>query len=235
MQILFFSVIVAGLVGYIVCRTGLLSDLSQTILILLGIAGIGSAAAKATDVNKNRLEFENWAWLIRKHWLPNGGLAEVNRARWRDIVTTDGEFDVYHFQNLIFSIVVGGGLLVVGLRDLASFSIPDTLLGVLGLSQVVYVAGKLVAPPSFAELNTAATALRALEKDFVDAAARTPDPTAAAGAPLHAPASLAEARRLAGDERYNNYMDRARNVRIMFTELTGRTVPDDAIQPAFAY
>src|SRR5262249_46800543 len=150
-----FSVIVVGLVAYIFSRTGILSELSGTILVLLGIAGVGSAAAKGTDVSRNRLDFDNWVWFIRKGWLPKGGLAEVNNARWRDIVTTNGEFDVYHFQNLIFSIVVGGALVFIGLRDLATFSIPETLLGILGLSQVVYLGGKLVAPPSCSELNAA--------------------------------------------------------------------------------
>jgi hypothetical protein len=215
-----------------VSRTGILSDLSSTILLLLGIAGVGSAAAKATDVSRNRLDFENWAWFIRKEWLPQGGLAAINSARWRDIVTTDGEFDVYHFQNLIFSVVVGGALLVVGLRDLASFSIPETLLGVLGLSQVVYIGGKLVAPPTCSELNTATTALRELERDFVATAGRTPDPQAPAGAnPLDPPASLDAAIRRAGRAKYDAYMDRVKTVRIMFTAVTGHQVDDDRLAP----
>jgi hypothetical protein len=212
-----------------------LTDLSPTILVLLGIAGVGSAAAKATDVSRNRIEFENWAWFIRKGWLPKGGLAAVNSAGWRDIVTTDGEFDVYHFQNLIFGVVVGGALVVVGLRDLASFSIPETLLGILGLSQVVYLGGKLVAAPSSSELNTATTALRELEKDFVTTAAITADTAPPAGrAPLDPPQDLAAAIRRAGPAKYAAYMDRMKNVRIMFTSVTGREVPDDAVKPAIA-
>jgi hypothetical protein len=227
--------IVAGLVAYIVSRTGLLSDLSPTILILMGIAGVGTAAAKATDVSRNRLGFENWAWLIRKGWLPEGGLAAVNVARWRDIVTTDGEFDVYHFQNLIFSAVVGGALVIVGLSDLASFSIPETLLGILGLSQVVYIGGKLVAPPAVSELNAATTALRELERDFVVTAARTPDPAPPPGTnPLDPPPDLDAAIRRAGRGKYDAYMDRVKNVRIMFTSVTGQQVNDDRIQLAFA-
>ena len=233
LQILFFSMIVAGLVGYIVSRTGILSNLSSTVLLLLGIAGIGSAAAKATDVSRSRLDFDNWAWFIRKGWLPEGGLAAVNDARWRDLVTTDGEFDVYHFQNLIFSLVVGGALLVVGLRDLATFSIPDTLLGVLGLSQVVYVGGKLVAPPTFAELNTATTALRQLEKDFVATATSTPDPSLPD--PREPPDDLDAAIRRAGRAKYDAYMDRAKSVRIIFQAVTGQPVDEQRLGPAFAF
>src|SRR5215213_78968 len=111
LQVLFFTIIVFGLLGYVVLRAGILSNVSLTVLGLLGIAGVGAAASKATDVTKNRLDFDNWAWLIRKEWLPPGGLAAENTAKWRDIVTSDGEFDIYRFQSFIFSVVVGGALL----------------------------------------------------------------------------------------------------------------------------
>jgi hypothetical protein len=176
LQILFFSCVVVGLLAFIIMRTGILSNLSGTILTLLGISAVGAAASKATDATKNRLDFENWAWLIEKNWLPPNGLTAINTARWRDVVTTDGEFDVYRFQMLLFSIVVGGALLTSPWQDLASFSIPDNLLGVLGLSQVVYVGGKLVAPPSMADLDKALTELRQLESEFRNAAITRPDP-----------------------------------------------------------
>ena len=236
LQILFFSVIVVGLVGYIVSRTGILSNLSSTILILLGIAGVGSAASKATDVSRNRIDFDNWAWFVRKGWLPHGGLAAVNEAKWRDILTTDGEFDVYHFQNLIFSVVVGGALLVVGLRDLASFSIPETLLGILGLSQVVYLGGKLVGAPSCAELNTATSALKDLESDFVTSAMTTPDPAPPTGTkPTDPPPDLDAAIRRAGYPKFTAYSEALKNVRIMFESVTGQKVDNAKLQPAFKF
>jgi hypothetical protein len=190
LQILYFSFIVVGLLGYIVMRTGVLSDLSPTILTLLGISGVGAAASKATDVNRNRLDAENWAWLVKKRWLVPGGLAMQNYARWRDLVTSDGEFDGYRFQMLAFSLVVGGALLTTGLTDLASFEVPQTLLGILGLSQVVYIGGKLAAPPSCADLNAALTKLRGLEVAFrekVAAANAQPPPQALAAATALAP------------------------------------------------
>jgi hypothetical protein len=224
LQILFFSMIVFGLLLFIVLRAGVLSDLSSTILILLGIAAIGSTAAKATDLQRNRIDFANWSWFIGKGWLPKGGLAEVNRAKWRDIVTSDGEFDVYRFQSCIFSLVVGGALLVTGINQLASFSIPETLLGVLGLSQVVYVAGKLTTPPSFAELNKATEELRKLEKDFALAVAKA--------SPASRPADIRAASALA-DQEYKSYRTMADNVRIGFETITGREVDPANLQPAY--
>jgi hypothetical protein len=234
LQILFFSLIVVGLVGYIVCRTGILTELSPTILLLLGIAGVGSTAAKATDVNRNRIDFDNWVWFINKKWLLPGGLAEENNAKWQDLVTTSGEFNVYNFQNLIFGFVVGGALIVAGLSDLSSFSIPTTLLGIIGLSQVIYVGGKLTAP-SFKELNDATKALRDLESDFIATSAKTPDPTAPPDAPLLPPKSLDEARRRAPDK-YQAYINKAKDLRLTFISVTGleKTIPDNLLEPAFS-
>ena len=206
LQILFFSTIVVGLMAYIVARTGLLSDLSSTILMLLGIAAIGSTAAKGTDVSRSRIDFDNLAWFVERGWLPAKGLAAVNTARWRDIITSDGEFDVYRYQNCIFSLVVGGALLAAGINELSTFSVPQTVLGVLGLSQVVYLAGKLVAPPSFDDLNTAAKKTIELE----DAVQKARKATPVGGAP--------------GSEEYAAYEKAAKKAAYALTSATGKPV-----------
>jgi hypothetical protein len=228
LQVLFFSVIVVGLVAYIVARTGILSDLSLTVLTLLGISGGSAAVSKATDANRNRLDFQNWAWFVRKGWLPPSGLGAINDASWKDILTTEGQFDVYHFQSLTFSLAVGGALLASGFTDLANFTIPDSLLGVLGLSQVVYIAGKMVAPPSVRELNDLATVTRTAEHEFTAAANRQTD----AGGALAPPADLIEAIRRAGPDSYAAYIDKAKSLKIMFGAILGPDVPDALIQPA---
>jgi hypothetical protein len=219
LQILFFSLIVFELLLYIFMRTGRLSNLSQTVLLLMGIAGVGAAAAAGTDVTRNRLDFENWAWLVNKKWLPTGGVAEINLARWQDIVTTDGEFDVYRFQMIIFSVVVGVSLMTIGLSDLASFEIPTALLGILGLSQVVYVGGKLVSPPSCAELNTQLTSFRKAEATFREAA------LAGGGAPADIPALIEHV----GSSKYQTYRESAEALRTMFQSTLNVEVSDQKL------
>jgi hypothetical protein len=234
LQALFFSVIVVGLLLYLLLRNGYLSNLSTTVLTLMGIAGVGAAASKATDTSKNRLDFSNWAWLIEHKWLPPGGLAAVNTARWRDIVVTDGEFDVYRFQMVVFSIVVGGALMFTGVNDLAGFTIPDTLLGLLGLSQIVYIGSKLAAPASCADLNDGITQLRAAERAFVESAIKNPDPTPPAGTdPAVPPRDLAAAKRRANPVLYLAYKDLASKVRLMFESVIGRTVALTDLEPAY--
>lgn len=222
LQILFFSALLFALLFYILVRTGLLSSLSTSILILLGISAVGAAASKGTDVATNRLDFENWAWMISKRWLPEHGLASINLASWRDIVTAEDGFDVYHFQMLIFSLVVGVALLQLGFGDLANFTVPETLLGVLGLSQAVYIGGKLVASPGCRELNDAISELRKRETAFVVAAL----PGAAA------PATLAEARQRA-PQQYSSFVEQVNVVKPMFTNVLGEFQGNSDFEPRF--
>ncbi|MFT4510223.1 Ig domain-containing protein [Caballeronia sp. 15711] len=226
LQILFFSLVVLGLVFYLLMLTGHLSGLSNTVLLLMGISGLGSTAAAGAEVTKNRLNYDNWTWLINNQWLPQGGVAEENMAHWQDIVATDGEFDVYRFQMVTFSFLVGMSLLKAGasMTDLSSFDIPEGLLGILGLSQVVYVAGKLVAPPSISDLNDAIKKLR-------DAERALREKLSAAGSGL-----LGETVVLMVDndtvkdvkKAFGDYIDAWDTARTMFESTLGRLVPDQA-------
>ena len=81
--------------------------------------------------------------------------------QWRDLVLTNREFDVYKLQTLIFSLGVAFALIAAGGSNLSDFTVPEALLGILGLSQVVYIGGVLVRPPAVADLDEALSKLRA--------------------------------------------------------------------------
>ncbi len=226
LQILFFSVLVFGVVSYIWMLTGHLTGLSSNVLLLMGISGVGATASAGTELTLNRLHFNNWAWLINRHWLPKGGVAEVNFAHWKDIVTTDGEFDVYRFQMITFSFLVGMAILGAGtqLTDLSTFEIPSALLGILGMSQVVYVIGKLVAPPSIADLNKQIDTLRLAEKSLRDTLE-------------HSVAALLDKAQVrwkdddklsAAKIAYKDYVLQWETTRTMFEATLGRMVPKHA-------
>ena len=130
-------------------RTGVLSDLSATVAALLGISAVGAAVSQQATTTRERLTFENWTWLVRKEIVPLVPISESQaHPKWGDLVTTSREFDIYKLQTLVFSAVVAIALLVGGETVLATFTVPQTLLGILGLSQVVYVAGVMVRPPA---------------------------------------------------------------------------------------
>ncbi len=169
LQIFFFSFVVLWLLAYILLRTGELSALSNDVLMLLGISAAGSAASKKAAVSRNRLEAGNWAWLVARHAIRP--VPERHRPSWNDLVLSGGEFDVSKFQMLAFNLVVALALVTSGLTALADFTIPETLLGVLGLSQVVYLGGKVLPANPVADLDRLTTELRELEQAFTAAVA----------------------------------------------------------------
>jgi hypothetical protein len=223
LQILMFSLIVFGLITYFLLKTGVLTDISSAVLLLLGITGIGSTVAKGADVSRTTIAPEHRAWLLRKQWLPSSANPMTNDAHWRDLFTTDGEFDVYRYQSFIFSLVVGGALIIGGVTQLSSFEIPQTLLGILGLSQVVYIGGKLVTPTLMADLNKLIGDLREAEKKFRVSA------IAANNGIL--PAAMAQAVVPASQLAYENYMTLATDVATLFTAQTNLVVTPEKLQP----
>jgi hypothetical protein len=223
-QILSFTLVVFGLILLFMLQTGVLSDLSGTILTLLGINGIGATVAKGADAQRNTIAPENRAWLLRRNWIPTAKTpVDTSNASWRDFFTTDGEFDVYRYQSFVFALVVIVALVAAGVTQLSTFVIPDTILGIVGLSQAVYIGGKLVTPTNMSDLNTAITDLRDREKKFRDSAT-----TAKQGAV----ASLQEAIALAGQPAYDAYRDRAKDVAALFALETGNVVSAAALEPS---
>jgi hypothetical protein len=204
------------------------------VVLLMGISGVGATAAAGADLTKNRLSFDNWAWLIDRTWLPPGGIAEVNAAKWKDIFTTNGAFDVYRFQMICFTVVVGVSIITVGTQanDLASFEVPQALLGILGLSQVVYVAGKLVAPPSISDLDAQITKLQDSEKQLRD----LNDTANATLAGTNVVAWTVDSTLSKAQKAYADYLELWDRTKTMFQSTIGRLVPETAEgkRPPFA-
>jgi hypothetical protein len=226
LQVGFFTLIVFGLVLFILLRSGVLTDIPTEVLGLLGIAGIGSTIAKGADAQKARLDGENTTWLFDHGWLGTRAASLPNVAEWKDLFSTDGEFDVYRYQSFIFSLAVGGALLVAGVTDIASFSIPTTILGILGLSQAVYIGGKLATPTSMEDLNKSLADLRTLETQFATAAA---DPANGAG-PI---ADLDDAKKRAGTKLTKKYQVKARTAALLFQAVLGKAVDPTNLEPQY--
>jgi hypothetical protein len=223
-QILLFSVVVFGLILLFSLQTGKLTDISMTILGLLGISGLGSTVAKGADAQRIVISPENSAWLYHKNWMtPSRAPVDRSKASWRDFFSTDGEFDVYRYQSLIFSLVVVLAMIFGGVTQLATFTVPESILGIVGLSQAVYIGGKLVTPTNISNINDAIADLRNQEKMLW---------TTATTAKNGVVATVDEAIQLAGSATYNAYMDKARNVAALFELETGLKVPEDAIKPS---
>ena len=223
LQTLAFSLAVAALITLLLLQTGALVDLSGSILTLLGISGIGATIAKGTDSQRNTLSADNRAWLLRHGWIPMAKtVVDPSNATWRDFFTTDGVFDVYRYQSFIFGLVVIGGLIAAGVNQLSTFVVPNTILGIVGLSQVVYIGGKLVTPTNISDLNAAIAGLRTDEQKLKAAAVAKKQGQVA---------SLAEAIPLMGQDAYDAYRQKARDVAAIFTDTTGIVIADASLEP----
>ncbi len=223
-QVWLFTLAVVGLFMLFWLQTGMLADLSGTILTLLGISGVGAVAAKGADQQRNTISAENRAWLLRKNWIPTAKTpVDASNASWRDFFTTNGQFDVYRYQSFVFSFVVIAALVAAGVTQLSTFTIPDTVLGIVGLSQVVYIGGKLVVTTNISDLNTAIGDLRDREQKFREAAiVKKSGPVA----------NLQEAVQLVGQPAFNAYKDKAKDVAALFTAETGIPVGSNLLEPS---
>ncbi|MEM7210743.1 MAG: hypothetical protein AAF479_02455 [Pseudomonadota bacterium] len=150
LQIAWFSTIVLITMSYIVARTGELGELSNDVLLLLGIAAVGSTASKVGDSFSRQLKRENYLLLRKLDWLPERPDYKISQL----ITDSAGRTDISRVQAVGFSVVVGGYLLGTGLTGLSDVNLPDGILAVLGLSQATYVGMKATGARLFEALDT---------------------------------------------------------------------------------
>jgi hypothetical protein len=130
-------------------------------------------------------------------------------------------------------------LLSSGEERLATFTVPETLLGILGLSQVVYVSGTLASAPATADLDDAITKLRAMEGKLqtvisrntdTDGEGKLPDPLPKPPSPL----PPLDARKANAVNAMSVYAKMADQVEIMLESTLGTEVQRKRLDPAIA-
>lgn len=233
LQVLYFSLIVFWVVVFDVLRAGELPQLSADVWLLLGIGGAGTIGAKIVAGQQSRLTSGNESWLRRKNWIKRDIGPPRRPPQWADLVTGEGAFDAFRFQNLGASLIVGIAFLLSALDPAAAaetggFQIPDAFLALLGLSQAGYVGGKAVSPAPVAELDRQLTRVRELDARLKQACAAQ---WQSSGAP--AEFSAAAARAAAAPE-YEAYMAEANVAAKMVEQRTGNSVTQDQIEPDMA-
>jgi hypothetical protein len=227
LQLFYFSLIVLWILVYNLVHEKGLVNLSTDVLVLLGIGAAGTAGAKLTAVVRDRLSYENWAWLKHKGWIEK----DIGRARrppqWTDLLTSQDAFDVSKFQTLFVSFSVGVALLMEGFGQpsgAATFEIPEGLLGLLGLSQGINVTNKAISPSPNAELDKLLNEVRELESKFVAKVAEQ------WGASPPSPADLDAAKKAARPE-YDAYLHAAKRAAVMVQERIGARSPTTLTDP----
>ncbi|MDW3221404.1 MAG: hypothetical protein R8G34_00715 [Paracoccaceae bacterium] len=174
-QMAIFFVVIFGALSIAFSRTGALSDLSNDVLLLLGIAVSSAAAARLSDRVKSRLDYGNWTWLEEDRGVLRSRIEA--QPKFADLVRTNGQFDLSRFQALAFTPLVAIAFATSSLYSLDTATIPENILQLLGLSQVAYIAGKSVAPPTMKEFDQIVTEYRELarsgKKSVTDAEGNT--------------------------------------------------------------
>ena len=145
LQVFFFSLLVASLLFFLWLWTGLLSNISQDLLMLLGISSVGAVGAKYTATLKSQLSEDTTKLLYAEGWYSGPKITTITeRPRLADLLLTNNRLDVYKFQMAMFSILVAVYILRTGTTDLGEVKISETLLYLIGISQGVYVGGKAI-------------------------------------------------------------------------------------------
>jgi hypothetical protein len=214
LQIFLFSLIVVWMLIYFLLAKSEISDLSGTVLVLLGVSAAGTLSGKLTAVERKRISLENWTWLINKSWIKESIQPARKPASFRDLMTSGKEFDVSKFQMLAVSVFAGCAMIVLGLEagSLADFKVPENVLVLLGLGQVVYVGGKAVGSSTETDLDARLTSLRKLEDEFVNAVSKAWK--------LNPPAAPDKAAAMhVAPEEYNHYRKSAEEVAIVVKNL----------------
>jgi hypothetical protein len=232
LQVLVFTLVVLYELCEILLRTGILSDVSTTIIYLLGIPAVGSIGTQLTTLNRDRLSSSNWAWLTSRGILPMNDPG-TGTPSWSDLFMTDGELDLYKAQAGAFSALVVISMLQTGMTGFREFSVPESLLQILGLSQLVLVGGRFTKPATMGDLDKLVSELKVREQTLRRAAATgidvdpegkpvSPPPPAAAKAPfktLNQAAAVTAVPNAAA-----RYLDLAKEVEILLDGLVERHV-----------
>ncbi len=207
-QVLLFTLVLVGVYAYVVFRTGELPNLSTSVLTLLGITLTGSTLARVSE--RDALDTPNRIWLFGTGVLDS----TPRQPEWPDLLAADGEIDVTRVQALAFSIFAAAALIFNGTGDLANFTIPEQLNYLIGISQVVYVAGKALPRDSAKRLNEEIKAARDAE---AAALARPGDSEALRG--------FETARNAIGASLFNVFGLRFRDARLRLLQPGDREVP----------
>ena len=236
-QILFFTGIVIFGMMVLTLSTRSLTDLSPTIVYLLGLPAAGTLGAQLASSTRERMSSETWSWLVSRGVLPLNDPG-VREPRWADLVMQDSELDLSKLQALGFSVIVGGAMIVDGFSALRTFTIPSALLQILGLSQLVFVGGQFSKPASMKDLDDMVTTLRgrydALRQAALTGVDVTPTgdrpTTELAGVAPVAPITTFAAARIAVPNAVRRYNDMADQVMVLLDSLSHRSIDKTKIE-----
>lgn len=128
--------------------TGQLLEITNGILVLLGISGGASLTAKITAISKQERQRKS---------LQSLGLKEARHTKdepkWADLISVDREFNLLKFQMLLFTLLAAAYVVLTVMLEQRFPTLPDNLLLLMGISNGVYLGGKMSAPTNLDQIE----------------------------------------------------------------------------------
>jgi hypothetical protein len=167
LQMLVFTLIVGTLLFYQWVRTGVLQEISTDLLYLIGISTIGAGGNEIAKSVKKNLDPEVYAYVQQLGWFTAPMENAHTAAHPSELLLTNGRFDIYKFQMLLFTTVIAGYVIASGANELGNIQISATLLTLMGMSQTVYVGGH-AATDSLTPFQDQVRGMQALQQKYSD-------------------------------------------------------------------
>ena len=241
-QMLYFTFIVLWLSFYWLLKHGRLVELQGDLAILLGVAGAGTVLGKATDNSRSMLSQVNFSWIRNKKWIRRDlikGQYEKRTPKLFDLITTDGKFDISRFQAVGFTLIIGGALLVEGIRAVVddssaafSFSVGQTYLALIGVSQGVYIGGKFSQKDNTKQLDQKLDQVREKEQAFRTTVSRHSEWKAKSGSLEERPEDLYNLARECAPAEFSEFLYIAEEAANLVSGLSGKPIYEPAMKPS---
>jgi hypothetical protein len=143
-QVAIWTYLVFFVAVYTFLMNGMLIDINQGMLYLLGISGTGSVLSRFVTAKKNeRVE------VITSIERDSSKQQRVSPA-WTDLIMSAGRVDISRLQILLFTVLTAAYVGITAMETFQFPEVPEGLLMLMGISNGLYVLGK-VSEPSLAD------------------------------------------------------------------------------------
>jgi hypothetical protein len=164
LQITIWTYLVFGIASYVFILNGQLINITSSILILLGISGSASVASRVTTGRQD--ERAELITAAKGAGGQSGPLKVLSSPTWPDLISSGGRVDLARLQMLVFTILTA---FYVGITAVVTFQfpeLPEGLLWLMGISNGVYLGGKVAEPSLANRLAEIELQRRAAESDL---------------------------------------------------------------------
>lgn len=148
-QIWLWTIVVFTTIAYVWMLTGELMKITNGILVLLGISGAANLGAKITAIAKQTRARQALKLPALDAFEPEPNV----RPKWADLISVKGEFNLLKFQMFLFTLLAVAFVAFTVFTEFLFPELPGNLLLLMGISNGVYLGGKMASHGVFDRLE----------------------------------------------------------------------------------